>query len=78
MANTRKKPWEIALSAHDGGRDTKLRELIDQWQLEAGRHKDSANNDDIEFGSEERSLHQEAARVLARCADELALAVYRS
>lgn len=59
------------------GQDAKLRELIDQWQLEAGSHNDAADDEDSEPGSEEWMLHREAARIFARCADELALAVYR-
>jgi len=74
----RKEPWEIALAAHDGGKEAKLKELIDQWQLEAVRHKDAADDGpDNEPGSGEWMLHREAARVFSRCADELALAVYR-
>lgn len=58
-----KEAWEKELDRHDGNsRDNRLKELIDQWKSEAANL---------------RNENAEAARIYARCADQLALLAYR-
>jgi hypothetical protein len=58
-----KEAWEKELDKHDGNsRDERLKELVDQWKSEAANL---------------RNENAEAARIYARCADQLALLAYR-
>lgn len=58
-----KEAWEKELDKHDGNsRDDRLKELVDQWKSEAANL---------------RNENAEAARIYARCADQLALLAYR-